>query len=187
MRFFRFFEELTYDPPVSGISECRFGRPRWRTAGGVGPIASAGCRKTRRTLFHGKTPRRSQMTALNVLCPSAPSVHPSALAMHCAVRVLLHWWPQQAWRRLGLSGCVARDERRLMAADEHADRPPSCRFVLRDHMLTAHAHDGWRAKIGGLVVHACDFFGCSTLAWQHILSVCVGRVRETGCGGRVRV
>ena len=107
--------------------------------------------------------------------------------MHCAVRVLLHWWPQQAWRRLGLSGCVARDERRLMAADEHADRPPSCRFVLRDHMLTAHAQDGWRAKIGGLVVHACDFFGCSTLAWQHILSVCVGRVRETGCGGRVRV
>ena len=57
-------------------------------------------------------------------------------------------------------------------------------FVESD---TAHAHDGWRANIGGLVVHACDFFGCSTLAWQHILSVCVGRVRETGCGGRVRV
>ena len=57
--------------------------------------------------------------------------------MHCAMRVLLHWWPQQAWRRLGLAGCVVRDERRLMAADEHADRLPSCRFVLRDHMLTA--------------------------------------------------
>ena len=43
---------------------------------------------------------------------------------------------------LPLSGRLARDRSCLWAADEHADRPRSCRSMLRQHMLIMHATVG---------------------------------------------
>jgi len=51
--------------------------------------------------------------------------------------VQLHCLPQQAQRKVPLGGRAARDRRRLLAADEHADRPRPSSVMLREHMLTA--------------------------------------------------
>ena len=67
------------------------------------------------------------------------------------MRSLLHWWPQQARRRLPLSGGLTRDRSRLVAADERADRPRQGRVVLREQMVTVHVRSGWRAKYWRIV------------------------------------
>ena len=82
------------------------------------------------------------MAPLNVLSggPSVGSVHPrrQARATCCRWREREHQWPQRARRVLPLSGRLARDRSCLWAADEHADRPRSCRSMLRQHMLIMH-------------------------------------------------
>ena len=111
-------------------------------------IARATAKIVQRTWSRRKRPRRSKkvLFACRVWShsqlgrASAPSV----------IRSLLHWWPQQARRRLPLSCGLTRDRSRLAAADERADRPRQGSVVLREQIQmltdTVHARGGWRAK-----------------------------------------
>ena len=118
-------------------------------------IARATAKIVQRTWSRRKRPRRSKKVLFACGLSSGarrlrPSIRPT-FPMHCVMRSLLHWWPQQARRRLPLSGCLARDKSCLAAADERADRPRQGRVVVREQMVTVHARSGWRAKYWRIV------------------------------------
>ena len=143
-----------YDPPPSAFNGYEFTASARPAQPADHAIARATAKIVQRTWSRRKRPRRSKKVLFACGLSSGarrlrPSIRPT-FPMHCVMRSLLHWWPQQARRRLPLSGCLTLDRSRLAAADERADRPRQGSVVLREQIQmltdTVHARGGWRAK-----------------------------------------
>ena len=181
-----------YDPPPSDFSGYEFTASARPAQPADHAIARASLQKTQRTLSRRKRPRRSKKVLFACGLSSGarrlrPSIRPT-FAMHCVMRLLLHWWPQQARRRLPLSGGLTRDRSRLVAADERADRPRQGRVVCSESTCSpcTLALDG-EQKIGVVLictharlhaaqrVHGSSDYPCA-------LAVCVRTAVAVACG-----